>query len=213
MPPSDDFETSRKVRLLHAVNRALSRIYHRVEVEGVVRVPRAGPAIIISNHISGLDPLLVQSVVNRPIVWMMAKEYFEIGALRWLWDAIRIIPVSRDGKDSSALRSALRTLEAGRVLGIFPEGRIETTRSLLPLETGATMIALRSRAPVIPVYQTGTTFGQSMVGAVLIPQQVRLRFGPAIELASRYGKTRDMDAPTQELFDAMQRLSPEAQVR
>ncbi len=206
MASPDGFETSCKIRLLHAVNRAFSRVYHHVDVEGELRLPRSGPAILVSNHISSLDPLLVQSVVHRPIVWMMAKEYFEIRALQWLWDAIRIIPVSRDGKDSSALRAALRALDAGRVLGMFPEGRIAKQRQLLPFETGAALIALRSGAPVTPIYQFGTTFRRPMVRAVLAPQQVKMRVGEPINLSSRFGKTRDLGAPTQTLFDAISRL-------
>jgi 1-acyl-sn-glycerol-3-phosphate acyltransferase len=204
---ADDFETNRYIRFLHGVNRLVSRVWHHVEVQGEFRVPRRGPAVILSNHISGLDPLLIQSVVNRPIVWMMAKEYYEIAALKWVFDSIRAIPVSRDGKDSTALRAALRTLEHGHLLGIFPEGKIETKRQLLPFQTGAAMIALRGRAPVVPVFQSGTTFGRSMLGAILVPQQVRVRFGPSIDLAGQFGRTRDLAAPTAVLEGAMTTLA------
>jgi 1-acyl-sn-glycerol-3-phosphate acyltransferase len=209
MRERDGFETDRYIRFLHGVNRLLSRVYHHVEVEGEARLPRSGPAIVLSNHISGLDPLLIQSVVHRPIVWMMAREYYEIAALRWIFESIRAIPVSRDGKDSSALRAALRTLDDGHLLGIFPEGRIETRRELLPFQTGAAMIALRGRAPVVPVYQMGTTFGRSMGMAFAVPQQVRMRFGPAIDLAGQFGRTRELERPTSVLEGAMQVLARE----
>ncbi len=211
MRKRDEFESDLRIRFLHGLNRVASRVYHRVEVTGEFRVPRAGPAIIISNHISSLDPLLIQSVVNRPIIWMVAKEYCELPGLRWIFESIHAIPVSRDGKDSSALRSAFRALDAGRVLGIFPEGKIGTEPGLLAFQTGVALIASRSGAPVVPVYQRGTTFGKSMLGAFFLPQSVTVRFGPAIHLQKLYGKTRDMDAPTRALEEAMAGLKSQAE--
>jgi 1-acyl-sn-glycerol-3-phosphate acyltransferase len=150
----------------------------------------------------------VQGVVHRPIVWMMAREYYELPVLGRVFRAIEAIPVSRDGKDSGALRAALRALDAGRILGVFPEGRIATTRGkLLPFETGAAMIAIRAGATVYPVHQRGTTFGQSMTAAVLRRQEVTLTFGPGIELASEFGRTKQLEAPTARLREAVQSLA------
>ena len=206
MSHHDLFETSAKIRMLHGINRVFSRMYHRVDVEGDVRVPRSGPVVILSNHISSLDPLLIQSVVQRPIVWMVAKEYFDIAPLGWLFNSIRSIPVSRDGRDSTALRAALRALSAGRVLGVFPEGRIARQREMLPLQTGAAMLALRSVATVVPVYQFGTSFGQSMLRALLAPQHVRVCFGAPIPLTKVHGKSRTPEDVTAEITTALANL-------
>jgi 1-acyl-sn-glycerol-3-phosphate acyltransferase len=206
MRDRDAFETSGKIRFLHGVNRLVSRAYHHVEVTGAASVPRRGPVVIVSNHISSLDPLLIQSVVQRPIIWMVAKEYVEIGPLRWLFRSIRSIPVSRDGRDSTALRAALRALSAGRVLGVFPEGRIAKTRQMLPLQTGAALLAIRAVAPVVPVYQFGTTFRQPMVRAILSPQHVRVRFGAAVRVVPDSGTPRTPEAVTAELEKAMSNL-------
>ena len=66
------------IRLLQAVDVCFSRIYHQTIVVLAQRLPSHGPAILICNHTSGLDPLLIQSVCPRLIVWMMAKEYYEL---------------------------------------------------------------------------------------------------------------------------------------
>src|SRR4051812_24610919 len=73
------------IRLLQAVDVCFARIYHRVNVLSPQRLPKQGPAILICNHTSGLDPMLIQSVCPRLIVWMMAREYYEISALRWVF--------------------------------------------------------------------------------------------------------------------------------
>lgn len=200
-------EQVRRVRMLHALNRMVCRGYHHVTVQGMPRVPRSGPMMIVGNHISGLDPLLIQSVIARPIVWMMAREYYQIRALKWLFDSIEAIPVSRDGKDSTALRAALRALANGRLLGVFPEGRISTTGEILPLQTGAAMIALRAGVQVQPVYQTGTPRGQEILEAIALPQHVTMRFGDPIDLPTEFGRTRDLDAPTARLHQTLRTLA------
>jgi 1-acyl-sn-glycerol-3-phosphate acyltransferase len=209
----DDFETSRRTRFLHGVNRLFARAYHHAEVEGLVRAPPRGPAVIVSNHISSLDPLLIQAVVHRPIVWMVAAEYFEIGPLGWLFKSIRSIPVSRNGRDSTALRAAMRALAAGRVLGVFPEGRIAKGRNMLPLQTGAAMIAMRSHATIIPVHQHGTTRGQSMFGALLVPQRVRLRFGEPIQVSRKEAKSSTPEELTSRLETVMRNLEASHRAR
>lgn len=203
----EDFETNRTVRLLHAFNRVVARAYHRVEVLAPPRLPERGSAIIVSNHTAALDPLLIQSVIRRPVVWMMAKEYFDVvPGLKRMLARISAIPVSRDGKDSGALRSALRALSHGRVLGIFAEGRIEPDRELLPLQTGAALLALRTRSPVHPVYLTGSTHGQPMLRTLLSPQRMRMCFGAPISLHERFGRDAPLEDPTQDLADALASL-------
>jgi len=63
---------------------------------------------------------------------MMAREYYDLRSLTWLYKIVEAIPVDRSGRDLSATRAALRALNEGRVVGIFPEGKIETSQDLLP---------------------------------------------------------------------------------
>ena len=147
------------VRLLQAANICFARIYHRVDVISPCRLPRHGPAILVCNHISGLDPVMIQSVCPRLIVWMMAREYYEQPALNWIFKQILAIPVSRSGQDLSATRQAMRALRNGHVLGVFPEGRLEEQNELLPFQTGAAVLAEKTGAPVYPAHIEGTARG------------------------------------------------------
>lgn len=205
MNESDEFESHPRTRFLLGINRVLSRAYHELDVQSPVRVPDIGGAIVISNHVSALDPLLIQSAVRRPIVWMVAKEYCTQQPLKWLFDSIKAIPVSRNGKDSGPLRSALRTLSAGHVLGIFPEGKISTTGAIQAFQTGAAMIGLRAGVPITPVYQIGSSLKQSMRRAVLIPQKVQLRGGSPLFL-SKVADSRDVSGATEQLWHAVDAL-------
>lgn len=165
------------MRLLWAGNRIFTHCYHRMELLSPCPLPRTGPAILTCNHISGLDPLLVQSTCPRPIVWMMAREFYEVKALQWVFRTIDAIPVGRGGRDMAAMRHALRALHGGRVLGIFPEGRIEPTRDLMAFQTGVALMALRAGVTVYPAYLEGTQRRHEMVPAFLSPQETTLTYG------------------------------------
>src|SRR5438034_6252065 len=80
------------IRMLQAVDVCFSRMYHRLSVRSPQRLPRSGAAILVCNHVSGLDPLLIQSVCPRLITWMVAKEYVELPVLSWVFRKIGAIP-------------------------------------------------------------------------------------------------------------------------
>jgi 1-acyl-sn-glycerol-3-phosphate acyltransferase len=204
-PPADHRrpEDRLTIRFLQAIDVCVARIYHQTVVRAPQRLPRHGPAILICNHTSGLDPLLIQSVCPRLIVWMMAKEYYEIRALNWIFKAIGVIPVDRGGRDLAATRSALRALEAGRILGVFPEGRIETSRDLLPFQTGVALMAIKAGVPVYPTYLDGTQRNKSMWQAFFYRNRATLSFGPAVEFDRSATSKEVLQAATQRMTDAV----------
>src|SRR4051812_28759611 len=134
----------RKQRALHAANRIFTRVYHHVDVLSPCNLPRRGPAILVCNHTSGLDPQLIQSTCGRLITWMMAREYYEAPVLKKILDTVGVIPVSRGARDTAATRAAMRALENGEILGIFPEGKIAPARELLPFQVGVALLAMKS---------------------------------------------------------------------
>lgn len=197
------------VRLLLAANHAFARWYHRVRMDSPCRLPRTGPAILVCNHVSGLDPLLIQSGCPRLITWMMAREYYQVKSLRWVFRTIGAIPVERSGRDLKATREALRALEAGRVIGVFPEGRIEDSGELLPFHTGVALLAMRSGAAVYPAYLEGTQRNKEMVKAFVWPNRARLRFGEPIRLEESGGSREALKAATQRIHEAVAALREE----
>lgn len=165
------------IRTAQRLNRQLTRYFHRVEVVAACTVPADGPAIIAANHISYLDPLLLQGSCPRFITWMMATDFYHLPIAHWFFKGVGAIPVQRSGRDLSATRAALRALGAAQVLGLFPEGRIAPQRQLLPFQTGVALLAARSGAPIVPVALEGTQRGQPLREALLTPQTARVAFG------------------------------------
>jgi 1-acyl-sn-glycerol-3-phosphate acyltransferase len=198
------------IRFLRAVDVIYSRVYHNVRVINPCHLPKRGHAILVCNHISGLDPVLIQSVCNRLVVWMMAKEYYEIKWLRWVFKTVEAIPVQRSGRDMTATRAALRALQQNRVLGVFPEGRIEDDGKLLEFQTGVALLAIRTGAQVIPAGLAGTQQGMEMTEAFTYPQKAVLSFGTPVQFG-RNDISRDaLEAATSRIREAVANLRTES---
>ncbi|WP_119068043.1 lysophospholipid acyltransferase family protein [Rubrobacter indicoceani] len=160
MPRLDESGMSRRYALVRAAVILAGRVLLGFEVRGEDRVPRSGPVVVASNHWRFFDPVFVCMAVPRRVQWMAKKELF-LKPLVGLFGLLGAFPVDRQGGGRGALRAALRYLEDGWALGIFPEGtrrrKAERHRSQSAGEdsgakNGAIMLAARSGAPVLPVF-------------------------------------------------------------
>ncbi|MGD0390489.1 MAG: lysophospholipid acyltransferase family protein [Tepidisphaeraceae bacterium] len=170
-------------RVLKGIAGIYSRAFHRTRLVRPCRLPTKGPAILVCNHVSSIDPILLQSFSPRLVRWMMAKEYFDYKSMRWLYQTMGVILVQRSGRDLAATRAAMRVLASGYVLGVFPEGRLETTRDLIPFQSGIGLLAVKTRAPVYPAFLDGTQRNREMVEAVLTPSVASIAFAPPVDFA------------------------------
>jgi len=140
-------------RACHALCCVLSKGLFRAEVAGVENLPARGRVILASNHRSYADPpLLVGSMVFRPVHFAAKAELFRSRFFGWLIRNLNAFPVRRWGADREMLRRALAVLEADGALLMFPEGTRSKTNELLPPMSGIGLIAERSQAPVVPIY-------------------------------------------------------------
>lgn len=111
-----------------------------------------GKAIFIANHRSMWDSLILALVSPRNIHFMAKKELFESKLGNFFFRSLYAFPVNRRNVDLQSLKNALKVLDKGDVFGIFPEGKRAVTDSLDEFEKGAAFLAIRSGAPVIPIY-------------------------------------------------------------
>lgn len=128
----------------------------RLKVEGLENVPKTGGALMVSNHLHNVDPVLLEAVFPRPVRFMAKKEVFSIPFAEWVARMTDSFPVDRGNPDRSALRNAQTRLLGGVIVGMFPEGTRSTTGGLKDVFPGAAAIALRANVPVIPVGVIGT---------------------------------------------------------
>jgi len=139
---------------LRGLNRMICRGWHRLP-EQTVSLPD-GPLILVGNHICGLDPLLIQATVNRPLSFLMAREYYQsMWYARWGFDMVGAIPVNPGGANLQALRQASQVVRAGNALCMFPEGAANPPIPLHRIMPGAALIARETGAPIIPFRVSG----------------------------------------------------------
>ncbi len=130
----------------------LFRVLFSVEHQGVENVPEEGAVIIAGNHPSYLDPLLVGLPIKRTIRFMAWDALFKVPVLGQVIRAIGAFPVDiRKGRGEAAFREALRVLEGGDALGIFPEGQRSDQAAMGELRTGVARLAIETGAPIVPV--------------------------------------------------------------
>lgn len=152
---------------LDGLARLFVRKYHRLAADRIA-LPEDGPALVVANHISGLDPLLLMAACNRPLHFLIAREEYERPGLRWLFDRAGAIPVARTTRPERALRAALRALEEGKVIALFPFGRMHLdTEPPLKIKGGVGVLAARSGAPVYPARIERVAMKKSVIRAVL----------------------------------------------
>jgi len=160
-----------------------------LRVEGAKNVPKQGPLIIMPNHFSDCDPVIL-GTATRPGIYFMAKsELFTIPILGPFIRFLRAFPVRRGEADRAALRYAERLLEAGETVVIFPEGQLSQNGTLQPLNPGVVLIALRSGAPILPVALIGTN--RLLPYGKLIPRhagrRIIVRFGQLVSIKELTG--------------------------
>lgn len=133
----------------------LVKSWFSFSVIGKENIPdKAG--VIVANHVSMLDPIVLGVAVSRPVHFMAKAELFKNRLLNWFFRKLHAFPVRRGGADRSAIRTALEVLYSGELLGIFPEGTRNKGEDLLPLHSGAALLATRAQAPIVPVLIRGT---------------------------------------------------------
>ena len=124
------------------------RAVYRLEVRGLEHVPPTGSLVVAGNHESILDPFIVSAAISRPIRYLAKSELWSVPLLPWWLASVEAIPVERGKSDVAAIASAIAALEAGEVVGLFPEGGVMREG---PWLRGAARMALASGTPLLPV--------------------------------------------------------------
>ncbi len=132
---------------------------YRLRKTGLERIPEEGPAIIVCNHVSYVDALVISAACRRPIRWVMDHRIFKIPLLSFFFRTLRAIPIVPAKEDSKMLEHAYeviaRELQAGELLGLFPEGRLTADGEMSEFRGGIMKVLARTPVPVVPVALSG----------------------------------------------------------
>jgi 1-acyl-sn-glycerol-3-phosphate acyltransferase len=169
-----------------------ARIMWRTKIEGEFPIQGEGNAVIICNHRSSIDPFFVQIALRRVVHWMVAREYCEHPILGFFLRIAEVIPVNRGGIDTASTKAAIRYALNGGIVGMLPEGRINTTDELmLPVRPGAIVVALKTNAPIVPCYIEGAPYRGTPWSPFLMRARARVRYGQPIDLSPYSGREKD----------------------
>lgn len=122
-----------------------------LRIEGGAHIPRTGPALLIANHQSFLDPILLGLCSSRPLRYLARRTLFKNRILGGVIRALRAVPIDQQGVGTEGLRTILGELQAGEAVVVFPEGERTADGRMQPLRPGVHLLIRRTQAPIVPV--------------------------------------------------------------
>jgi len=161
----------------------LLKIIASFRVYGRENLPAKGSFIIASNHVSYVDPGVVGIACDGYRISFMAKrELFESRRWRWWFEAMDSIPADRIARDSTPLKTAIKKLKNGGIVGIFPEGTRSPDGRMQKAEPGIGLLAEKTGVPIVPIYLSGTDNVLPRGGRWLRMHPVTARIGEAVKI-------------------------------
>jgi 1-acyl-sn-glycerol-3-phosphate acyltransferase len=191
-----------------ALARVLLQVLFGLKVEGAEKIPKEGPVILASNHMSFVDPVVMGVACPRVVSYMSRDDVFKYPILRWLLPRLYVIPVSRGAGDLGAVKAAIRTFKKGMAFGIFPEGRRSRTGFIEPFKTGTAAIALRTNAPVVPAAIIGSDKAWPVGKGPRLRRPIRVVFGDPITFPPGKTDHQTLEEVTRQLEAAVTALLP-----
>jgi len=194
----------------------LARVLFRARIVGRKNVPKSGPVILASNHLSFIDSVVITLFAPRPVSFLAKDTYFTGEGLkgfvsRTFFTSIGAIPVKRGAGQAAqeALDAGLGLLHEGEAFAVYPEGTRSRDGRLYRGKTGVAWLALNAGVPVVPVALTGTDKVQPIGSKGIRPAKVTIQFGEPLNL-SHHGKAdsgRARRHATDEVMEAIAAMS------
>lgn len=183
------------------------RLAWRLRFEGKKHIPKDGPAVIASNHLSFLDHFILPLATRRPIYFISKAQHFDARLKGWFFRNLGVIPLERGAGDKEAFERSLQVLDEGELFGIYPEGTRSLDGKLHKGRTGVARIAIMKRVPIVPAAMIGTFEAMPKGRSMPRLKKCGVRIGPPIDTSPWYGRENDRDA-LRELTDlVMQRIA------
>jgi 1-acyl-sn-glycerol-3-phosphate acyltransferase len=184
--------------LKHLLLGPIMKLTCHPQVRGAEHIPKRGGAILASNHLAVADSFFLPLMIRRRLTFLAKREYFTTPGLRgWLkrqfFSAAGQVPIDRSSGSAAqaALDTGVRLLNAGKLLGIYPEGTRSPDGRLYKGKTGVARMALEARVPVIPVVMVGTDKVSPAGTRMWRPHPVEIRFGAPLDFSRYAGMAGD----------------------
>jgi 1-acyl-sn-glycerol-3-phosphate acyltransferase len=167
--------------------RIVTSLMFDLKVYGREHIPPEGGALLLSNHQSNLDPVLLAVQLQRKISFIAKSELFENRIFSWLIRSLNAFPVRRGETDVGAIKEAIRRLREGRILTMFPEGTRTRDGNIGKIQPGIAMLVRRAGVPVIPAVIDGSFQAWPRGVKLFRPYPIRVMYGPAMDVGNMKG--------------------------
>lgn len=184
-----------------------------IKLWGVENVPASGGVLLVSNHQSLLDPVLLGLGLPRPLSYMAKSELFEGNPLfDKLIRSLGAFPVRQGGSAAGAIKETIERLQEGRALNIFPEGSRTDTGKVEPFQNGIALVVRKAKVPVVPAAISGSFEAYPNGTKYPVGQQIRVMYGPPMILHDRKPDqiVSALRAQVSRMFDQLQAMNPNA---
>ena len=161
----------------------VTAVYFDLKAYGKLNVPRAGGVLLLANHQSFLDPVLVGVKLNRAVSFLARSTLWK-GPFGKLITALNAFPVKQGRGDLGAMKQSIAILQAGRALLVFPEGTRTKDGEMEPLASGISLLIRRAKVPVIPVAIDGAYKAWPRSSLIFKPSKIRVMFGSPIDFSN-----------------------------
>ena len=168
--------------LMRFLSWVLVRTFYRLRARGIDHIPDEGAALVVCNHVSYMDALILAASIPRPVRFVMYYRIFNIPVMRWIFRTAKAIPIAGAREDPELMQRAFDEIDAaladGQVVGIFPEGRLTSDGDIAAFKSGVEKILQRRAVPVIPLALRGMWSSMwsrrdSRLGRMRVPRRFR----------------------------------------
>ncbi|NCO23844.1 MAG: 1-acyl-sn-glycerol-3-phosphate acyltransferase [bacterium] len=159
--------------IIKSFSLIIFKLIFRLKIIGRENIPKTGPFVIVANHSSLLDGFVLVSSVKPKITFMSAAYLFKMPFVGNILRGVGAIPVQGKGNDIKLIKNAMKVLQAGGVLGIFPEGRITNEKDDFSAKAGAAYLAVKADVPIIPMAIKGA--GKALPVGAKFPKLNRIK--------------------------------------
>jgi 1-acyl-sn-glycerol-3-phosphate acyltransferase len=187
LPPDDVFQGLMWVSV-KAISRIVTTLMFDYRAYGLEHIPPKGGVLLVSNHQSFLDPVLLGVWLRRAVNFIAKVELFRGRAFGWFLRNMHVFSVRRGEGDVGAVKEAIKRLQEGRILMMFPEGTRTEDGQIRPIQPGIGMLVRRAEAAVVPAVIHGAFEAWPKGRRLFRPHRIRVMYGPPLDIGGLKGK-------------------------
>ena len=180
-PAPQAFQRNLLWRILQILLQLLFVVWFRYRARGLEHLPANSGAILLGNHQSFLDPILVGLPMRRPVSFVARDSLFRVPVIGWILRNTYVIPIKREAASTDSFRASLQRLQEGYLLGIFPEGTRSSGMNLGTIKPGFIALVRRQQVPVIPVGISGADRAMPRGSKMVWPARIQVYFGEPLD--------------------------------